>query len=545
MDKFGTPPIKGIGGEPLEYNDPAEAADYAKKLSKAMGEKLCVKPVADETWKRREFKRFVSGEYRQMPWCEDNWWNSDPANAIHMNHYAHPALEKPGWIAYTKSDEDGVKNKQSLLRPGAYLNRYFEKVLYDYGMSKARLIESFMMMYGPIDIKFATTAHEMVRAYDLLHTCLYGRAWPKDIHPVKMYDYGDLQVAYIGDLDAGKVSARSLVWPEKKLHSRVYGDIARLQSGLERMGYKWGAPIGAKIRRIQLREPMFKGGEPPHSCFLVPYIDKRNQQGGGHLGVIDKGDHLEICEDGLEGSHHCGLPDGRSGHYVPREDEHPKFICSRCDDEFKKLYPVYHRDPDDDEEADAEELRWCNNCRMRNTFECGYSGHFFTMDTPKVEVGGVYWEERYANMYAITCQGNGRLYKKDQVRQVYPGKPGEGWAKWLSIDYIGETGQIFTSQISNRFYWLKERTSYFGPYGDRYFCTKHELKNHTFECDGCGHHWQLQYRNQWKDEDRLLCSQCEYEARQNNNLKVSKERKVFEKNRELRALPQLPLEAAE
>jgi hypothetical protein len=526
----------------MTFDDPAEAATYSKKLTAQLKEKLCVKPVLDEAWTFREKKRFATGEYRGLPWVGQNWWDSDSAHAIWKDHYPHAALEKPGWIAYTKNAEDGSKDKQSLLRPGAYLNRYFEKVLFDYGISQAGLVESFMKMYGPIDIKFATTADEMVSVYDFLHTCLYGRDWPKGIHPVTVYAGHDLQVAYIGDLNTGKISARSIVWPAKKLHSRVYGDIARLQSGLERLGYKWGAPIGAKIKRIQLRPPKMMDGEIPQGCFLVPYIDKKNQQGGGHLGVLDRDDHLEICEDNVPGSHHCGLPDGRSGQYVPRADERPKFYCGRCENQYDEVHTVYHYDPDnDDEEADAEELSWCNGCVARHTFTCGYSGYFFTEDSPSVEVGGDLWSHRYADMYAVRCEGNGRLYNKKKIVIVHE----DNLARRYSNDHINAVGRVFQSGISNRFYWIKERARFIGPYGDEHYCSKDELRIHTFECDGCGKHPQIQFRMQWNGEDRLLCPTCEYEARVGKNLPVSPARKKFEKNRELRALPQLSLEAAE
>lgn len=539
MDKLGTPPVED-GGGPMTFNDPAEAAAMSKKLSDLMGEKLCVKPIVNELWRRREEKRFLSGEYRPLPWVGDAWWNSPHAHPIWKDHYPHASLEKPGWVAYTKSVEDGTKDKQSLLRPGAYLKRYFERAINGYGMNERRLVELFMTMYGPIDIKFATTEDEMERVYDLLHTCLYGRAWPNDIHPVRTYAFGDLQIAYIGDLAAGKVSARALVWPERKLHSRVYGDVARLQNGLERLGYTWGAPIGAKIKRIQLRQVKVKVGQVPQGCFLVPYIDKRNQQGGGHLSVIDKGEHLEICAEGEKGSHHAGLPDGRSGIYVPRDDEYPVYRCEHCGNKQRELYPVFECCPNEDNE-EPENMMWCAGCRAVDAWQCGYSGNWYIKHADREEVGGMWWAPYYADMYAARCEGNGRLYSSDALMTVHSA---DGTHKKMSNDYCKAHGGLFKSQLTSRYFMRSDVTHFYGAYADKYVCAKSELKHHTFQCDGCDKHWQLQYRFSHGD-DRLYCSECEYKRKETGKFPVSQSRKKFDNERELNALPKLPLQAAE
>ena len=183
MEVVGCPPLRGIDGGPYIFEDPEAAAIYAKKLSKANGEKLCVKPIVDEKWRQREDYRYANGEYRYLPWAlqRQTWWVSDQAYAVWKDHYPHASLEKPGWIAYTKSPEDGAKDKQSLLRPGAYLNKYFEKVLNDYGMNEKALVNQFNTMYGPIDIKFAETAKDIVKVYNQgPQTCIRrDKCWPR------------------------------------------------------------------------------------------------------------------------------------------------------------------------------------------------------------------------------------------------------------------------------------------------------------------------------------------------------------------------------
>ena len=542
MEVVGCPPLRGIDGRPYIFEDPEAAAIYAKKLSKANGEKLCVKPIVDEKWRQREDYRYANGEYRYLPWAlqRQTWWVSDQAYAVWKDHYPHASLEKPGWIAYTKSPEDGAKDKQSLLRPGAYLNKYFEKVLNDYGMNEKALVNQFNTMYGPIDIKFAATAKDIVKVYNQgPQTCIHrDKCWPRDTHPASIYAAGDLQVAYIGDID-GKVSGRVLVWPEKKLHSRVYGDIARLTQGLQRLGYKWGAPIGAKLKRIQLHKMPAKldGCDIPQGCFLVPYLDKKNQQGGGHLGVKDMGDHLIITKDGEPGSHHAGLPDGYTGNYVPREDEFPHFTCQRCEEARRELCNVYVQVEAEEEDAIIEQ--WCPDCANEYANRCNWSGEYYGEDVEMIQVDGAWWAKRYADMYAIKCEGTGKLFHQNNVKIVFfP----DGTAKKLSHIYVEKQGGIFQSGLTSRYFLREDRATYYSSYGERRHCAKSELKVHAFQCDGCDQYWTLPYRNQAFGDDRLYCPNCFGKITGLEKTPVSTSRKIFEEERKQGALR---LEAAE
>lgn len=536
METIGTPPMM-YAGKPIIYDDPQDAAKWAKVYAKQIGEKLCVKPIIDEAWRQREMTRFANNEYRYLPWVirREAWWNSDTAYAIHKDHYAHASLEKPGFIAYTKSPEDGAKDKQSLLRPGAYLSRYFEKVLHDFGISEKILVDDFMTMYGPIEVKFAETAEDIVKVYTRgPQTCLRkDKFWPKAIHPASVYAAGDLQVAYIGNID-GKVSARTVVWPDKKLHSRVYGDIARLTQGLQRLDYKWGAPIGAKLKRIQLGPTTMDQGDIPNACFLVPYLDKKNQQGGGHLSVKDMGDHLVICPEGEPGSHHAGGPDGYSGNYTPLDGEYPKFQCERCEEEerIKEMRTVRVSDPDDGDERQ----NWCRNCAEEHTWCCGYSGDLFVEEVDSVEVDGDMWAKYYADMYAKQCEVTGE-FTRNAFKVEYP----DGTSKILSQRYIDKhTVGVFRSMLTNRLHFNSERTY---VYTDNWFAkayaAKSELIRRAFQCDGCDHNFLIDLRNQTHGDDRLFCLACHEKIKGGKDV-MSPSRKKFEEDRK-----QLPLIAAE
>lgn len=523
MDAAGTPPLLN-GALPMTFDDPADAAHAAKVYSKARGEKLCVKPIVDEEWRKREIQRIQNKDYRPLPWVAQGWWQD--AYTIWKDHYPHASLEKPGYIAYTKNEEDGAKDKQTIVRVGSYLNKYFEKHLSNYGMSQRGLVQQFMVLYGPIDVKFATTEEDIVQTYYRgPDTCLKRNY---DTHPATVYAAGDLAIAYIGDIK-GKVSARSLVWPEKKIHSRVYGDVARLTQGLARLGYAYGPPIGAKLKRIELESPEYKNGQLPEGCFVAPYIDRQNKQGGGHLAVIDKGDHLIICEDEKPGSHHCGLADGTTGLYVPREDEHPRFICENCEQETLQVNEVVVG-TDDAGEPDTFQ-QWCKNCR-RGTWECRYSGKRCMADIERTKVDGNYWLTYYASMYGVRCEGSGKLCYQDRILKV---TMPDGTLKKLSGEYCEATfGGTFTSELTNRVFTRPERTYLWTGLGARNTCAKQELKRHAFQCDGCDAYWQVGQRHQPKD-DILLCPVCTI------NLKDTKELKLSARSENERAQQNLPL----
>lgn len=497
-DKPGTPAVIGF-----IFTDPAEAANTARRLSKEMGEKLMVKPITNPKWREREQRRFDEGEYEQILWAGQDWWHEHAVRMVHKDHYPHPSIERPGFLAYTKSAEDGTIDKQTIVRPGAYLKKYFEHVLRMYGVSERQLVEQFMLHYGPLEVKFAATEEEIVALYEHgVSTCMQGRHWPGDgRNPAHIYAAGDLQVAYLGKLrDA---SARTLVWPEKKIHSRVYGDIARLTQGLQRLGYKWGAPIGARVKKLVVKPVKFdplRG--PPAGCFIAPYIDKQNMPGGGHLCILDKGDHMVICKEGEPGSHHCGLPEGYTGLYVPRDDEYPTFACGSCETPgFPRLITVY---------TDAEgedEVSWCAKCVRNEAFRCCYSDRYYSNDVESVMVDGAPWCTHYADMYAVECEMSGQLCHAEQMLRIYF----EEGQKKVSRMWAEGEGGYFQSQITRRHYLRRDRTLLMSQeFGTRY-AGNPELKYHAFHCEGCKQPYVIQER--FQHDDKLYCYACDPEAK--------------------------------
>lgn len=490
-DKAGMPALPG-----LTFDDPQEAAHKAKKLASEMGEKLVVKLIIDPKWKAREQRRLDEGIYRPTSWEPYGWWYQAASYAIHRDQFPHPALERPGFLAYTANEEDGTKDKQTIVRPGAYLKKYFSSIIDRYGYRESDMVDIFMAAYGPSDVKFAVTEEDIIKVYENgPQTCMRSKDWPTDKHPAHIYAAGDLQVAYLGSLE--KATARTLVWPEKKIFSRVYGDIARITRGLEKLGYKWGAPIGAKVKKVQIQEVKFnpKRGNVTH-CFIAPYIDKKNQAGGGHLSLIDNGgEHLFICEEGIPGSHHCGLADGYSGLYVPRADEYPTFTCEKCHTPgHRGLLSVYN----EENPEDCDESSWCPKCARNYAFNCGYSGAYFCEDSiDPTMVEGCPWSPYYAEMYAEKCEMTDAITNTGNIITLYFGDK----SKRVSLLWANDNGGYFKSGITNRWFMKKERIIVGGMH-----IAKSELKHHCFTCDQCFESYFLADRTQ--EGDKLFCSTC-------------------------------------
>ncbi len=560
MSEPGTPAL--INPETLKkyiFTDPARAAQFAKdEARKTPGLKLCVKPLLDNLWRDRENRRFNDGVYDTVSWINEGWWQNNSAYAIHKDHFVHVSRERLGWVAYTRTPEDGMKDKQTLVRPGTYLKRYFAEIISYHGYDLNGIVNHFIAQHGPIDVKFATTEQEMVDVYECGpgscmsyperdsvrnsdgEDCEY--ATPDGMHPVRVYAAGDLQVAYLGEPDDYKsegVSARALVWPAQKTYSRVYGDKVRLETGLKRLGYKWGAPIGARLQRFVNRKFAFdpqRGHNPPAECFVAPYIDKLNESGGGHLGVKDKGDHLVICHEGADGSHHCGGTGGLTGRYVPQDGDYPTYTCQRCLLSGLRSTNTVHVT------ANASESQlWCDECLGDHSTWCGYSQRSFSNDhdIEFVEVGGNLWTQHYADLYAARCDGSGELTDSRTMQTI---ETDDGPRRYSSVHIRRLGGSYQSSLTGKRLLKAQDPEMYIhtGSWGDRVICATSELRTHGFRCDGCDTPWTLDHRHQSHGDDRLYCGSCNYRIVYDRFTPVSTRRRLFEQERANRALANSP-----
>jgi hypothetical protein len=427
-------------GDYYEYETGAEAQERAKAMAAAGdGQKWRVKRITDTRWKSREARKFEDGTYHHLPWIHRSWW--DACRGVHMHHFPHVSRKEPGMIAYTESADKGMDNIQTQIKPGRYLEKYFADTLKYYGENIKRLAQEYERDHKPRKVHFAATPDDIQWVYETgPDSCMssqryreahgYGYPtpgrWPNDTHACRMYAAGDLQVAYITDDDEpkGQVFARALVWPEKMTHSRCYGrNEMVMRENLLRLGYKAGAPHGAKLVRMPVEDT---------KLFVVPYVDIGQATGEGSMAVLDKKDHL-ILTPYVQGSYPANNTSGLCGMRLGR-DLRPLMSsvteCQVCDthtDDCGDLVPVYRNS------SGGDYSMWCQMCleaegfddedNAAGAFECHYDGRWYSRRHVRQHkmFDGAIWSDRAFRANGFTCAATNVKYPVHHRVRMYDG----------------------------------------------------------------------------------------------------------------------------
>lgn len=238
--------------------DDAEFRQFATKdeatTARADGERISFKADASERyrWQYRERERRQTGEYVSPPWKDADW--REPY------HYEHISLKHSGKVAYTPDDTYGHEDRQLVVSVGKYL----KMVCPDISQAEIDDYAGEMRAITDASFKLATSAEDIERVYTngpsscMAHKRSYFAC--DGHHPTEVYANCDLAIAYLDDA-SGKVNARCIVWPERKLYNRCYGSVA-LITMLKADGYTNGDLIGARIRRIRFDD-----------VYVMPYLD--------------------------------------------------------------------------------------------------------------------------------------------------------------------------------------------------------------------------------------------------------------------------------
>lgn len=229
----------------------------------------------NETWIQRERDRFYEGTYLPVPWLEDcgvYWYRSYDRSPL-LLLYPHLSVKSPGLIAYTQSPEHGYLDRQTPIKPGRFLEQFHKD---DY---TAEQIADFIARCGPdsTGFKLATSEKDIVALYSIknnsaIQSCMQSKrspeySWQRPFergyrpHPCAVYGDSDLAVAYLGEIPHNVLS-RCVVWPRRKLWSRIYGNQAKMRHALTLAGYTQGWPEGARVRALHNGQDI-----------IMPYID--------------------------------------------------------------------------------------------------------------------------------------------------------------------------------------------------------------------------------------------------------------------------------
>jgi len=270
------------------YADGRTAATRAAALSKRWGVKYQPRPIINNNYHEREGQRQNKKYDFDLPWMDT--WNSRYkfwSKVIKtMPKYTYPRISKTlGMVAYFETEAKAMLNQLTDTTPGRFLEQFADEYLTKEEIRD--LATEYSAKYGPIELKWATTPEDIEKVFRYgPQTCMARLTWPADrVHPARVYASPDLKIAYLGDLDAKRVTSRGVVYEAKKVYAGAYGDGTRLRVALEQAGYT--------------QYDKFHGGGPFVGVRLNKIVEN-NYYVGGHIDYFpyfhDAGDHLVVCE---------------------------------------------------------------------------------------------------------------------------------------------------------------------------------------------------------------------------------------------------------
>lgn len=361
--------------------------------------------IGDLDWQTREKLRFADGAYQPTPWHDEPWYQ-----ARHEEHFCHISAAQPGKIAFTENAAKGRADRQLVMSPGRYLHRFFSEHLDNNAIEEwcARL----SVLLQEHALKITQDADEIEEVYvGGPSSCMAHEAsvFTSRCHPTRVYAGPDTALAYIGPRK--DASARSVVWPARKIYTSIYGDVSRLRLLLENAGYTKGSLNGARIRRIEYGD-----------SFVVPYIDEGDN-------LRDNGKYLVIGEGDISSDNTNGVADAPT-------------CCDHCDRETDDRDTVHF--------ADGSTEEWCYDCSGDHSTYCDYNNCRYSDDESFVTVynnrgantvleedaedyGAVYLDDReewWAKSCCRQCAATGIWFHAEDLTE-YEGE-------WLSEDHLPE-----------------------------------------------------------------------------------------------------------
>lgn len=382
-------------GEIVLFEDLIKASKFCVSYSR-MGKVYKVHEYkTDKEWRSREERHLQDGTYSCIPSFLDPYTLKD--------HYLHLSKKIP-LLEYTQSEIKGSQGVLSSISLKGYLENYHPDMKRKEITRLEKEYSDFVMQTD--GLLFAATKEEITRVYrqynkhsaSLSASCMRHSFKHLPCHPCAVYAAGDLQVAYLKN-ENGETTSRSLVWPQKKLYSRVYGD-GSLHGLLKIRGYRkssyygkdqgckddgsplYPAMVGAQLLKIKI---------PGNSAYVLPFIDDI-------VGVEIKSNHIELVDYRQSV---CSVTN-RSGATVSKLD--PTHLCARCGANHNGLFRyVYHNGSDRNQ--------WCIPCVNEESYRCEATGFYYTNEVKKynMETGGV-WSHLAFRSSGFTCAATGKNY---------------------------------------------------------------------------------------------------------------------------------------
>lgn len=271
-----------------------------------------------ETW------RDAWGAYEVNPWAQRAFMRDNLS--IWAEHMPRPSATIDGMLAYYASPAHREAGRLTPIKPGRYLRKFFPGVLTETEIQDLALV--WANAFAPRELNVTDDAQEIEAVYrGGPNSCMSGGYFDSPVHPSRVYAGPDLAVAYIGEIN--DADGRAVVWPEKKIWARTYGDDARMQAALIKAGYREGTCDdfnGARVQRI----------EHGYGTFVMPYLDVCGSfdDDGDYLILNRRGDNDGQSTNGLAGEERCrcehcgdGFNPEQEGSYVEAADG---YVCDHC-----------------------------------------------------------------------------------------------------------------------------------------------------------------------------------------------------------------------
>lgn len=265
---------------------------------------------APECWRLKVEAQINDGEFVSVPW---------EMSKVFLEHI-DPV--KPTMIRFIRDDKDALRFRFTSMAVGRFLTRFR-----DYSQDE---IESYCAQIG-LDmtvskLQVSNSPDDFERIYlNGPHSCMayeakHDRYGDENIHPVRLYGGLDLAVAYI--TRGEDIVGRTLVWPEKKIHGRIYGDANRIKLRLKEEGYveNWDF-TGARLhldrsKYDEIRAPYVDGGLNGIISECGKYIILSKTEGN----IVLESDSGTIYTDHC---YVCGTKEQR----LDWSDHHENYVC--------------------------------------------------------------------------------------------------------------------------------------------------------------------------------------------------------------------------
>ena len=237
-------------------------------------------PVTSEDirrWWRDELRRFERREYNYPPWN-----NTSIGNDLLHKHLARIDPSRPGYVTFYATHEKGVRNIVTRMRPGRYLKRYANEYLSEEDIerfSNQCREDLFEIHYVHTNIEDAFVCTHKAARSCMSHP-MSDDYFCTDIHPTSLYDYTELSVALLVEKSTGRHKGRAVIWQDKKLYNRAYGNAGMLEGMLHNEGYTRGQFIGIEF-------PIVFHGNRRDCRLVLPFVD-REVRGGCYARIKDK-----------------------------------------------------------------------------------------------------------------------------------------------------------------------------------------------------------------------------------------------------------------